>query len=162
MIPQSRRYITAVYLFWQNPLLYTQLWNYATIVCIFITPFLIGNVLLTAKQQFIPLKIQNLFEVWFWGQNSQGSLSPYELLTTFPLNVTVQLNTKFLIWKPKPCKPLDSNILNVILNNRCQVHLKPLKKINSDAKMYYKFFFSNFPHSWPCFSHFVTRSQVPS
>jgi hypothetical protein len=67
----------------------------------------------------------------------------------------MQHNTKSLIEKPKACKPLDSNTLNVILNNGCQVHLKPLKMTNSDAKIYYRFFSSIFPHSWPCFSHFA-------
>jgi len=153
--------MSIVYLFWQNPLLYTQLWNSGTSVYIFITYLLIGNVLLTAQQPFIPLKIQNLFEVWLWGQNSQDSFNPYELLNTFSLNATMQHNTKFLIWKPKPSIPLDSNILNVILNSRCQVHLEPLKKPDSYAGIYYKFFSSSFPHSWPCFSHSAQHEDTP-
>lgn len=133
-MPQSWRSITDVYLFWQNPLLPTQPWNwnFGTSMCIFITHYLMGNILLAAQQQFIPLKIQNLFEVWRWGQNFQDSFRPCELLNTFPLNVT----------------PLVSNILNVISNNRCHVHLKPLKKTDFDAGIYDEFFSSNFPHSW--------------
>jgi hypothetical protein len=106
-------------------------------------------------------KIQNLFEVGLWGQNSQGSLSPYELLTIFPLNAIMQHNTKSLIGKPKACRPLDSNILNMILNSRCQVHLKPLKKTDSDAKIYYNLFSSIFSHSWPCFSHSAQLEDTP-
>jgi hypothetical protein len=73
----------------------------------------------------------------------------------------MQHNIKSLIWKPKPYMPLDSNIMNVVLNNRCQVHLKPLKKTNSDAKIYYRFFSSNFPHSWPCFFHYAQPKDTP-
>jgi len=62
---------------------------------------------MVAKQQFIPFKIKNLFEVWLGGQNSQSSLNPYELQTIFPFNATMQHNTKFFTWKPKPCMPLD-------------------------------------------------------
>jgi hypothetical protein len=117
---------------------------------------------IASQQPFIPLKIQNLFEVWLWCQNSQVSFSPYELLNTLPLNATMQQNTKSFIWKPKPCRPLDSNILNVILNHKCQVHLEPFKKIDFDAWIYYKFFSSSFPHSWSCSSHFAQPKDTLS
>jgi hypothetical protein len=89
----------------------------------------------------------------------QGSFSPYELLNIFPLNATMQQNTKSFIWKPKPCKPLNSNILNVILNNRHEVNLESLKKTNSDAGIYYRFFFSSFPHF--CSSHSAQLDDTP-
>jgi hypothetical protein len=75
----------------------------------------------------------------------------------FPLNATMQHNTKSLIWK---LKPLDSSILNVILNNRRHVHLKPLKKTDFDVGIYYKFFFSSFPHSWPYSFHFAQPENI--
>jgi hypothetical protein len=62
----------------------------STSVCIFIAHFLIGNVLLVDQRPFTTLKLQNLFKVWLWDQNLQGSFNPYELLNTFPLNATMQ------------------------------------------------------------------------
>jgi hypothetical protein len=38
---------------------------------------------------------------------------------------------------------------------------RPLKKPDSYTGIYYKFFSSSFPHSWPCFSHSTQPKNTP-
>jgi hypothetical protein len=93
------------------------------------------------------------------GQKSQGSLSPYEMLTPFPTecNITSNLSSE----KPKSFKPLDSNVLIVTLNNRYQAHLEPLKKTDSHAKMCYRFHLFEFPPLLTLFVSFHPTQGYP-
>jgi hypothetical protein len=63
--------------------------------------------------------------------------------------------------KPKSCRPLDSNVLIVTLNNRYHAYLKPLKKTNSYARMCYKFHHFEFPPFLTSFISFCPTQGHP-
>jgi hypothetical protein len=64
-------------------------------------------------------------------------------------NITSNISSE----RPKSCRPLDSKVLIVTLDNGYHAHLKPLKKIDSYARMCYKFDFFEFP---PLLTSFVS------
>jgi hypothetical protein len=72
-------------------------------------------------------------------------------------NITSNLSSE----KPKSCRPLDSNVLIMTLNNRYQAHLKPFKKTNSHAKMCYKFHLFEFPPLVTLFISFCPTQGYP-
>jgi hypothetical protein len=97
-----------------------------------------------------------------WGQNSQGSLNPYELLTFFShwmqqCRIISNLSSK----KLKSCRPLDSKVLVVTLNNRYQALLEPLKKTNSYACICYRFHFFELPPLLTFFISFCPTQRHP-
>jgi len=148
---------------WQNPLLPTQPWNSGTSMRAYNTHYIMDNVLQAAQQQFILLKQQESTQ-GLWGQNSQGSLGPYEMLTIFPLNATMQCTSTSLFWKLENLEIFESkcSFKDLTLSKRYQARLEPLNGTDTYARMHDKFFSSSlFFHSWACLSHFAHPKDTP-